>query len=312
MQWPLWERIKDWDNILLAGAGGGFDIFCGLPLYFALQKAGKKVHMANLSFTNLSMTTAERLTPHVVEVTADSGGPVAYFPEKFLCDWFRDQGEEVSIWAFERTGVVPLTAAWRALAEHLGVEHIVLIDGGTDSLMRGDEVGLGTPAEDMATVAAATALGLPSVMVCLGFGIDTFHGVCHAHFLEGVSELSKEGAYLGAFSLLREMPEVARYIDAVNTVCAVMKDHPSIVNTSIVGAIEGDYGDVHRTHRTRGSELWINPLMGLYWGFELHAVARRVLYLDKLAHTRTFFEVLSTIDALRGSWETRPWKSIPV
>ena len=39
---------------------------------------------------------------------------------------------------------------------------MVLVDGGTDSLMRGDEVGSGTPEEDTASLAAVNALwGVP-------------------------------------------------------------------------------------------------------------------------------------------------------
>ncbi len=34
----------------------------------------------------------------------------------------------------------------------------MLVDGGTDILMRGDENGLGTPVEDLTSVAAVTAL----------------------------------------------------------------------------------------------------------------------------------------------------------
>ena len=38
----------------------------------------------------------------------------------------------------------------------LGVDTLVLVDGGTDSLMRGDEEGLGTPHEDIASLAGTT------------------------------------------------------------------------------------------------------------------------------------------------------------
>jgi hypothetical protein len=53
---PFFTELERADNILLAGAGGGFDIFCGLPLYFALQATGKQVHPANLSFSWLPQT----------------------------------------------------------------------------------------------------------------------------------------------------------------------------------------------------------------------------------------------------------------
>jgi len=50
---PIFRELDGANRILLAGAGGGFDIFCGLPLYFGLRAAGKSVHLANLSFAPL-------------------------------------------------------------------------------------------------------------------------------------------------------------------------------------------------------------------------------------------------------------------
>ena len=166
--------------------------------------------------------------------------------------------------------------------------------------MRGDEAGLGTPEEDVASIAAVDELEVPrKYLVCLGFGVDAFHGVCHAHALEAVAELSREGAFLGAISLTHEIPEVRRYAAAVQAVCEAMADHPSIVCTSNLSALDGQYGDHHRTARTRGTTLWINPLMAFYWCFRLGPVARRVLYLDEVKATRTAWDVIEAIDAFR-------------
>jgi hypothetical protein len=291
---PFLRELHGAKSVLLAGAGGGFDVFCGLPLYFALRAAGKQVTLANLSFTPLGGVTGRRVSPATVEVDADSHGPgwINYFPERYLCQWFRDQSEEVKIYCFARTGVVPLLEGYRrVLAEH-PADAVVLVDGGTDSLMRGDESGLGTPEEDIASIAAVDELDVPTKMLmCVGFGVDHFHGVCHAHVLEGVAELIREGGYLGTFSLLREMPEVERYRQAAEAVFAAMPQHVSIVTTSILSAIEGRYGDYHRTERTQGSTLWINPLMALSWCFQLGAVARRIQYLDAMKATRSYEEV---------------------
>jgi hypothetical protein len=93
---PFFTALEPAQRVLVAGAGGGFDVFCGLPLYFGLRDAGKTVFLANLSFTHLEDVTGQRLTPALVEVTADSEGPrwINYFPEGYLCQWFREQGEE--------------------------------------------------------------------------------------------------------------------------------------------------------------------------------------------------------------------------
>src|SRR5262245_31742228 len=135
---PFLNELEETRTILLAGAGGGFDIFSGLPLYFGLREAGKHVHLANLSFSNLYAATGRRLAPALLEVTADSQVSANYFPEYHLCRWFRQRGEEVPIYCFERTGFKPLLEAYRALVSHTQADSVVLVDGGTDSLMRGD------------------------------------------------------------------------------------------------------------------------------------------------------------------------------
>ena len=315
LQIPLFRALEGAERVLICGAGGGFDVFAGLPLLFALRRAGKQVHLANLSFTYLGGTDAAYLMPGLARVTANTRGEDNYSPERYLCQWLAETEPEAEpeVYCLEKTGVRPMTAAYKHLANHLQVDALVLVDGGTDILMRGDESGLGTPTEDMTSLAAVRELDLPvKIVSCLGFGIDAFHGVCHAHFLENVAALAGDGGYLGAHSLLGEMDEARRYQDAVNYVHDRMPARQSIVNGSIVSALESRFGNYHRTERTRSSELFINPLMCLYFSFQLEAVARRCLYLDSLRETQGIFEVQAIIEAFRKSVKRREKRSIPV
>src|SRR5262245_57028645 len=316
IQLPFFDALAPARRVLIAGAGGGFDLYCGLPLYFALRGAGKEAFLANLSFTPLDATTGRRLGPALMQVDADTQGPryINYFPEGYLCQWFRRQGEEVSVYCFDRTGVGPLREAYRDLQARLQFDTLLLVDGGTDSLMRGDEEGLGTPHEDVASLAATLDLPVQrKLLACLGFGVDHYHGVSHFRFLEAVAELTRAGAYLGAFALTADMPEARRYCDAVLAACAAMPRHPSIVNTSIISAIQGHYGDHHVTDRTAGSELWINPLMAMYWCFQAEPVARRVMYLERMSRTENYDDVMTVIRewlALRR--DVRPERPLPL
>jgi hypothetical protein len=297
---------------MISGAGGGFDIYSGLPLFFHLRARGKEVHLANLSFTSLAEVSGGVLAPGLVEVDAGSSGP-RYFPERALARYLAARGERTPVFCFEAQGCQPLLNAYRTLADRLVLDAIVLVDGGTDILMRGDEAGLGTPVEDIASLAAGHALDVTEkVVVCVGFGIDSHHGVCHAHFLENVAQLARESAFLGAFSLLAEMPEVVQFREAVRFAAEQMPTYESIVTTSLVSAIEGEYGDVHRVERTAGSTLWINPLMSMYWAFDLDAVARNCLYLAAVQRTVTRADVASVIEAFRETiGATRERRSIP-
>ncbi len=313
---PFFDALEGADSVLLAGAGGGYDIFAGLPLYFALKGAGKTVHLANLSFSRIDICDGRHVGEAVVEVTRETKGGTGYFPERYLSEWFYEaQGESVPVYCFSRAGARPVASAYRGLVAELGgVDALVLVDGGTDSLMRGDEQGLGTPEEDAVSLFAADRLeSVPvKLLCCIGFGVDTFHGVSHAHFLESVAALAKDGAFLGAWSLLSGMPEVAAYRAAADYVHDKMFHHPSIVNSSVLSAAEGRFGDYHATHRTEGSELFINALMSLYWAFDLTAVARRNLYLDLLVGTEDLVDIWNTLAMFRAGVTQRERVPLPM
>ncbi|TMR93699.1 DUF1152 domain-containing protein [Nonomuraea basaltis] len=241
---PLSARLEASSRILVAGAGGGFDVYAGLPLALALREQGKEVHLANLSFSRL--------------------------------------------------------------------DAIVLVDGGTDILMRGDESGLGTPVEDMASLAAVHGLDLPEkIVACLGFGIDAYHGVNHAQVLENLAALERDGAYLGAFSLSRATKPGSLYLDAVAHAQAEMPGYPSIVNGSIAAAVRGEFGDVRFTERTRGSELFINPLMAIYFAVDLDGLAQRSLYLDRIEDTVLARQIAAVIEVYREEVTPRLPRAFP-
>jgi hypothetical protein len=319
---PFYDELEKSHNVLLAGVGGGFDIFSGLPLYFGLKAEGKQVHLANLSFSFLppvKVTKEDRLSPSLLKVTADTHifkdvFMDYYFPEKFLSQWFREQGEEVPVYCFERTGVKPLQASYQALVDHLSLDTIILVDGGTDSLMRGDEVGLGTPQEDISSIISVNQLPVErKMLVCLGFGVDSYHGVSHAHFLEAVAEITRNKGYLGMFSLVDQMPEVQMYKLATEFVFKSMPNDISIVSSSVISATDGHYGDYHATPRTRNSILWINPLMSVYWCFKLPVVAERILYREAMKNTDNYDDVNCVINEFRASCRNiRPRQQIPV
>ncbi|WP_030269130.1 DUF1152 domain-containing protein [Streptomyces sp. NRRL B-24484] len=312
---PLLTRLMAADRILVAGAGGGFDVYAGLPIALALRAAGKEVHLANLSFSHLyGLDTEVWLAPDVAEIRPDTRSAEQYFPERTLARWLRLHGMPDTVFAFASVGVQPLRAAYRALTDHLGTDAVLLVDGGTDILMRGDEAGLGTPEEDMASLAAVAGLPhLPTRLVaCLGFGVDAYHGVNHTLVLENLAALDRAGGYLGAFSLPRESREGALYLDAVEHARAAFPEHPSIVHGSVAAALRGEFGDVRFTARTKGGELFVNPLMTLWFGVTVEALAARHLYLDRIERTVLMRQISSAVEEFRdGLPAQRPPRVFP-
>ncbi|MGI5243622.1 DUF1152 domain-containing protein [Dactylosporangium sp. CA-139066] len=311
---PLFEALRGRRSVLVAGAGGGFDVYAGLPLALALHADGVAVHLANLSFTPLELLDADAwAAPDLAVITPSTAGPDDYFPERTLARWLAANHLPPTVHAFPLVGVAPLRAAYRELVGRLAVDAIVLVDGGTDILMRGDESGLGTPVEDMTSLAAVA--GLPEVetrlVACLGFGIDAYHGVNHAQVLENIAALDRAGAYLGALSIPSASAEALLYRDAVLTAQRLTPLRPSIVNGQIAAALAGESGDVRFTHRTASSTLFVNPLMAVYFAFTVEGLAGQSLYLDRLEDTLTVRQVAARIEAFRAGVTPRPARPYP-
>ena len=76
--------------------------------------------------------------------------------------------------------------------------------------------------------------------------------------------------------------------------------------------MRGHYGNYHITEKTRGSRLWISPLMPLYWFFDLTTVARHNLYLPAIAESDTFMEAFQSYMLQCGFMPRRPRASIPL
>ncbi len=310
---PFFSILRESRTVLLAGAGGGFDVFASLPLFHWLKAEGKTVHLANLSFSDLAGIRAPMPVPEVACITHDCGR-ATYFPELHLAGWLEEQGHPLPVHAIVRGGAAPVRRAYEWLVSTLRPDTVILVDGGTDILMTGDEAGLGTPQEDMASLAAVTDIaGVERKFIaCLGFGLDAYHGVCHAHFLENVSALIGDGGFLGSWSLLREMPGFQFYEAACRYAHKCMPDRQSIVNGTIMAAANGWSGDLHPVNRTEGTKVFLNPLMAQYWSFDLNKVAARNRYLDRIRPTESYQELTLAIETYRALLQNkRPWAELP-
>jgi hypothetical protein len=313
---PIQERLKECRNILVAGAGGGYDVLCGLPLFVALESAGHIVHLASLSSVPLNDTEeTERVTETLWKVTARSRRE-GYFPEAWLSRWFAEQrGREIPVWSFMASGVIPYYESYAHLAEHLSLDAIVLVDGGVDSLLRGDEYSPGTPLWDALTIAAVHCLDTVPVKVlaATAFGAERWDGLCHAQALERIADLTRADALLGVTTLLQNTPEGEAYRDAARYVLENQADvQRSVVTASLLAAMDGVFGERPVGPDTLATPIWLSPLLCLYWFFELDAVARQKQFLPGLLATRTVSEAADRMQRFFDTHPRRPWENIPI
>ncbi len=311
---PILERLKRCKSVLIAGMGGGFDIFCGLPIYFELRRRDQEVHLANYSFSDvIYFEGGKRLTDTLVGLTAEVPGFALDFPELHLARWFQEAcNEAVTIWSFHKTGTCTLLKNYRALTEHLAIDGILLIDGGVDSLMRGDEAATGTLIEDAISLFVVNELAEVKTRLLGTVGLGAEQDIAYAHVLENIARLTEAGGFLGACSLTPQMEAYQAYEEALLYVQTQECQEPSVINSSVVSAVQGHYGDYHLTSKTKGSSLWISPLLPIYWFFDLVTVAQHNLYLSQLRHTETFMDAVRAYTRCAPLLPRRPPMRIPL
>ena len=304
---PIYDHVANCKSILIAGMGGGFDIFCGLPIYFELKERGMNVHLANYSFTDLGeIEDGIPLTDTLIGVTATTESYNPYFPERYLVKWLKETRDDATIWCFAKTGALPLHENYKVLVKHLGIDAILLIDGGVDSLMHGDESQLGTVIEDTISLIAVGELYDVPVRLTASIGMGAEQDVSYAQVFENIAELAACDAFLGSCSLSKRFPSYAAYEEAVLYVQSQKYQDPSVINSSIISAVQGKHGNFHLTSKTKGSHLSITPLMSIYWFFELSAVVDRNLLYSQLRYTLTFRDAFLILMQVRNLASKRP------
>jgi len=147
------KKLENCNNILIVGAGGGSDVLCGLPLYYTFLKQGKKAHLANLTHTDFK-TILEHADPIKLDANLMGANSIIKVPsqnyvEGYLSQFFHAAlNQENIVWMINRASIKELKKSFERLIEYLKIDAIVLVDGGVDSIMKGDEDGSGTMFED--------------------------------------------------------------------------------------------------------------------------------------------------------------------
>lgn len=313
---PILDTLADHDTILIAGAGGGFDIFAGLPLFFTLRALGKTVHFANYSFTAVPLISkTEQLETLVPDRLIGVRGPVKrrnpYYPEGYLAQWFSEvQHDPQTIWLFARPGALPLKENYDTLIDHLGIDALILVDGGIDSLMHGDEEKPGTLLEDTLTLTAVEDVDLPvKILACLGFGAELEAN--HHHALENIATLIKAGGFLGSCTLVKTMPVYQLYEAACRYVWEQRAHAKSHISMRVVSAVNGEFGNHHLYHDRDNLPVFVSALMSLYWFFDADTVTQHSLIAGQLKMTRTIREAMQIVNLCRPIFDIRPMKRFP-
>jgi len=277
-------------TVLVYGCGGGFDFVHCMLLYPELRRLGKRVLIVSNSFADPRRFSGAGVKtvftdPEVrlMDAAVDSP-PADYAPEAHLLS-FLDQEYPASaphtLYASDaREWSQPTaTSFYQQLVDEHGVDAAVCIDGGSDSLMAGNERGLGDPLEDAVSVSSLAKLerlGL-RLLLSVGFGADRFLDVSDASSLRAVAELTAAGGYRGSAAIEPGSAGLAFYRCCLEHIYQ-QQTFQSVLSGAIVSSALGHYGSdvVPPTlpARTRG-RVFLWPLMAMLWAFDPAVVVAR-------------------------------------
>ena len=283
-------RIK---TVMLCGCGGGFDFVHSLILYPELVRLGKSVVIGSYSFgdprriTGAAEVVFEEGKAIAKRVTAASIPDPYYAPEVHACSYldlhYPSNAPHFAYAYYARAFSVPmLTRLYTQLIAAHEVDAVALVDGGSDSLMAGDEQGMGDPIEDAVSVATVAGLGglKARVLISVGLGADRFIDVSDAATLRAVAELTRLGGFLGCVGVEPTSAGYAFYRGCLDHIYE-RQGFRSVLAGSIASAVEGWFGGEEVApivgHRVSPGELFVWPLMAVLWGFDVETVARRSL-----------------------------------
>jgi len=302
------KRIADPSikSVLVAGCGGGFDFVHSMNLYPELHRMKKAVTIVSYSFGLVTLIKEaplvwKRLGVMVKEVTSKSIPDADYGPEVHMVSYLDSQYPESAphkIYACNaREFTVPLLHLFYShlIKEHK-VDAFIIFDGGTDSLMKGDEEGLGDPIEDCVSITDVSKLeGLKvKILISAGFGADRFNHVSDAASLRAVAEITGMGGFLGSISLEPDSPGFNFYCGCVKHIYD-RQSFRSVLTGLIIASGKGHYGfdlpkskknsegsdknsvDVELEKRVKPGAAFVWPLMSMLFAFDVDVVVKRSL-----------------------------------
>ncbi|MBN2536081.1 MAG: DUF1152 domain-containing protein [Spirochaetales bacterium] len=310
--------INKTSNILVAGAGGGFDFICGLPIILQLEESGNNVHIANYSFTDLgNIRNARWHSDYLLEISAESyleNGD--YFPELYLSKWYKENTKiDKKIWCFSRYGVKPILKNYNYIIEKYNIDTVFCIDGGVDGIFRGDEFDLGTPSMDsISVIASSLSSAVYKYYVCTAFGIEGAEGkVSHAQVLNRISDLIKMNSFSGIGAIIKTDPIGNKFYNIIKSIYIKLPQiKQSIIVNSILASMDGIFGRNSIHPKTEINPPWISPLTSLFWYFNADSVAKIKLFYNDVLDTETVEEVSEAISIIRDKKGIKDYENIPI
>lgn len=318
-------------NIFFTGCGGGFDFVHCMNLYKELKEShGKNIIIGSYSFNSPDCISGseiifQRGSVIVCKVDGACSSSQDYQPEISLCRYLdqeypQDNPHFLYAYYARDFGIPLLRELYEFICDSHSIHAVVCMDGGSDSLMVGDEEGLGDPIEDAVSVGAISALTCESVahrfLLVIGLGADRFNDVSDASSLRAIAELTASGAFRGALCIEPNSPGFLFYRHALEFIYA-NQSFQSVLSSAIVCSVEGAFGSAtvpefaSQSGRVKPGEMYLWPISGIVWAFDIVKVCDRSMLIPCIAKCSTQRECYDELHKLRLGLRIREMEQLP-
>jgi hypothetical protein len=188
-----------------------------------------------------------------------------------------------------------LSSLYKWIIEKHSIDTLIILDGGSDSLMKGDEYGLGDPIEDAVSVGAGASCHTlrNKFLISVGFGADAYNNVSNGASLRAVAELTQQGGFMGSMGIEKDSEGFDFYCKLVDRIYE-NQTFRSVLTSLIMESGNGSYGFIVPAKsggRVRkecgGAYCW--PLMSTMLAFDVDVGANRSLVVEWITEVFNLF-----------------------
>jgi len=288
-------------NIILSGCGGGYDVFCTIPLFYENQDKNRIV--VSLSFTDesflLKLTEKKEVLQLYKNLFLIDSQKITDINNKYFPEYYLSKHLKHPIYLILKdTTINDINCAYKIIINNLKIKELYLVDGGCDLLLSGRESDLASPVEDMMHLKAILELPIQNKYACaVGMPCDC-SSLPRKELLQRLEELEDILLEKKVWSLQNE--NITRYYQIVND----SRIDKTIVNCLICSALEGKKGyylPEKLKYRIKKNNVEIDELMRTFVKYNLKNLSDRILYLDELKGDHNIDKIDSYIKRFHNS-----------
>lgn len=261
-------------NVLLVSAGGGFDIFASLPIFYALNHYGFNVDFLSYSNTTISeasnYTSTEDFGYSIFSIGNEIKNNSSNFPELYVNNFLKEGFEfEKSIYIINRKQTIEnVITAYENLVKILNVNSIIVCGFGQKTICFGNEETDTDTINHIMNIAAISKIQNVSKAICnIGFESSPRSKLSFETSIENISLLAQRKSMLGGFQLESDMDEFVFMKSAFEYLINFGEHERSPLLERVIMGVCGQVG----THEQDSGH--ISAIMGNTYMFELNSCA---------------------------------------